>query len=553
AKETYPFHPKYVEVLQEFVTRNKDLQKTRDAVRITRKVVRRILRLKKDASFIMPWHIDLKDRDIRSRILTQSRSEFMDVVSRDIVSEEGRLGSVIECSKSELAYRIATAVFLKTYTYEVFKEPLKVFPDVKEAALMVYEPETFAAEGLSPLDVNDTLAEMVSRLPHFTSESGRYWFTPYPSVIEYVEKKAAEKLREPRLELYREITDCAKNTLIRKERRGIEECGEVFNEKNTIVIGYGDMVEVAVDDKPSLQLIVLVKPEVNEEEVRNFILMKGEAGRRTYRNTIVVACPHKQADFKTLLTFAANKKSAEEVMDSLAEYYKDKDIKSLQEKKLKDYIHYNEKMLSDHLLSTLTRIAYPAKERGNDEVKWTVTSAASAIIPQVEKGLKDPATGPKLRTDISFRDLADFLKNNQNWDLVEGTSRHEFREILDTFYTVTSAPLTTRYAVEQAIKRGVENLDIGIMMGGKLYWKQVGQQNRVEVPVKIEDGAEILPYREAAKVLKDELLKESGIKKIGKEVHKIWYEVDISGRKERLENLVNQKDWERILKVGTIL
>jgi predicted AAA+ superfamily ATPase len=554
AKDTYPFHPKYIEVLQEFVTRNRDLQKTRDAIRITRKVVRRILRFKKETSFIMPWHIDLKDNDIRTRILTQSHSEFRDVVSRDIVSEEGRLGSVIECSKSELAYKIATTVFLKTYTYETFKEPLKVFPDTKEIALMVYEPENFTAEGLTPLDIKDTLAEMVSRLPHFTSESGRYWFTPYPSVIEYVEKKAAEKLREPRLELYRAITDCANSILIRKERRGMEERGEIFDEKTTEVIGYGDILEeITIDDEPQPRLVVLIKPEINEEEVRNIILMKGKEGRRTYRNTIVVVCPHQQLDFKTLLTFAAKIKSAEEVMDSLAEYYKDKDIRNLQEKKLKDYIQDNVRLLNEHLLSALTRIAYPAKEAGKDEIKWTTTSAASAIIPQVEAGLKNPATGPKLRTDISFRDLADFLKMNQNWDLIEGTSRYNFRNILDTFYTVTSAPLTTRYTIEQAIKNGIEALDIGIMMDGKLYWKQIGPQNGAETPLKIKDDAEILPYRIAATIMKDSLQAESGIRKIGKEVHEIWFEVEIVGKKFRLEDLIHQKDWEKILKAGTIL
>ena len=554
AKDTYPFHPKYIEVLQEFVTRNRDLQKTRDAIRITRKVVRRILRLKKEASFIMPWHIDLKDNDIRTRILTQSHSEFRDVVSRDIVSEEGRLGSVIECSKSELAYKIATTVFLKTYTYETFKEPLKVFPDTKEIALMVYEPENFTAEGLTPLDIKDTLTEMVSRLPHFTSESGRYWFTPYPSVIEYVEKKSAEKLREPRLELYRAITDCTNNILIRKERRGIEERGEIFDEKTTEVIGYGDILEeITIDDEPQPRLVVLIKPEINEEEVRNIILMKGKEGRRTYRNTIVVVCPHQQLDFKTLLTFAAKIKSAEEVMDSLAEYYKDKDIRNLQEKKLKDYIQDNVRLLNEHLLSALTRIAYPAKEAGKDEIKWTTTSAASAIIPQVEAGLKNPATGPKLRTDISFRDLADFLKMNQNWDLIEGTSRYTFRNILDTFYTVTSAPLTTRYTIEQAIKNGIEALDIGIVMDGKLYWKQIGPQNGAETPLKIKDDAEILPYRIAATIMKDSLQAESGIRKIGKEVHEIWFEVEIVGKKFRLEDLIHQKDWEKILKAGTIL
>jgi len=167
--------------------------------------------------------------------------------------------------------------------------------------------------------------------------------------------------------------------------------------------------------------------------------------------------------------------------------------------------------------------------------------------------LKNPATGPKLRTQISFRDLADFLKMNQNWDLTEGTSRYTFRNILDTFYTVTSAPLTTRYTIEQAIKSGIEALDIGIMMDGKLYWKQIGPQNGAETPIKIKDDAEILPYRIAATIMKDNLQAESGIRKIGKEVHEIWFEVEILDKKFRLEDLVHQKDWEKILKTGTIL
>ncbi|MCS7097590.1 MAG: ATP-binding protein [Candidatus Methanomethyliaceae archaeon] len=553
-KDTYPFHPKYIEVLQEFVTRNRDLQKTRDAIRITRKVVRRLLRLRRETTFIMPWHIDLKDGDIRTRILTESRREFRDVVSRDIVTEEGRLGSVVECSKSELAYKIATAIFLKTYTYETFKEPLKIFPDMKEVALMVYDPETFTIEGFSPLDIKDILAEMVSRLPHFTSENGRYWFTPYPSVIEYVEKKAAEKLREPRLELHRTITECVKKILTREERRGIEEKGEIFDKEDTKVIGYGELLEeVTIDDKPKPQLVVLVKPEIIEDEVRDLILMRGKEGRRTYRNTIVVLCPHQQANFNTLLTFAAKIKSAEEVMESLTEYYTDKDIRSLQERKLKDYIQDNLRLLNEHLLSALTRIAYPVREAGRDEIKWTITSAASAIIPQVEAGLKNPATGPKLRLDISFKDLAEFLKINQNWDLIEGTNRYAFRNILETFYAVTSAPLTTRHAIEYAIKKGVENFDIGILMDGKLYWKQIGPQNGSETPSKIKDEAEILPYRIAAIDLKDRLLAESGLKKIGRETYKIRYEVEIQNKRISLEDLINLKDWEKILKVGLII
>ncbi len=550
-EDTYPFHPKYLEVLQEFVTRNKDLQKTRDAIRITRKVVRRFLQSNKDSSFIMPWHIDLKDDDIRVMVLTQSYSEFRDIVSKDIVSSEGRLGSISKCSKRELAYRIATAVFLKTYTYETFKEPLKVFPDATEVALMVYDPETFTAENLTSPDIKDTLDEMVNRLLHLTSENNRYWFTPYPSVIEYVEKRAEEMLREPRLELYRVLTERVKNILTKREKRGVEEVGEVFEEKNVKVVGYEE--EITVDDKPYLQLVVLVKPEVSEDEVRNIILMRGKEGRRTYRNAVVVVCPHQQVDFNILLSLAARIKSAEEVLNNLAEYYKDKDIRSLQERKLKAYIDDKVKLLNERLLSALTRIAYPVKEAGRDEVGWITTTAASAVIPQVEAGLENPATGPKLRTDISFEDLVEFLKSNQNWDLIEGTRAYTFRDILNTFYTVTSAPLTTRYAIEQAIKSGVEALDIGVMMDGKLYWKQVGPQGDAEIPTKIKDDAEILPYRKAASILKDILQAESGIKKVDRKIYEVCYDVEINNRRIKLKDLIHQKDWEKILKAGTII
>lgn len=557
-KDTHPFHPKYVEVLQEFVTRNKDLQKTRDAIRITRKVVRRFLRGKDDADFIMPWHIDLRDRDIRSRVLTDSRSEFRDAANRDIASEEGRLGSINECTKPMLALRIATAVLIKTYTYETFKEPLKVFPDLKNVALMVYEPETFAEENMQPSDIETTLDEMLSRLPHFTSEGGRYWFTPFSLVIEHVEKRAAEMLRGPTLELYRTLSVHTKGILLRKERRRgrIIEKGEIFNERNTTIIGYGDSVwgEITVQDTPSMKLIVLVKPDVTEEEVRKLILMRGEKGRRTFRNTVVVVCPPRDVNFDTLLGFAAKLKAADEVMEALGEYYTDKEIRTLQERKLKRYIQDNKNLLQQQLLAALTRVAYPARSMTEDEIRWGDTTASSSVISQVEAGLKDPSAGPKLRTAFTFTDLNDFLKENQNWDLIEGAERREFKDIVNVFYTVTSAPFTTRGAIERAIRQGLESLSVGIKHEGVLYWKRIGPENGADVPTpSLMDTAEILPYRTAAEALKERLLTQSGEKKIGKTVHRVWYEVDIVGKRIKLEDLILQKGWEKALKEGLIL
>lgn len=556
AKDTYPFHPKYVEVLQEFVTRNRDLQKTRDVVRITRRVVRSLLRGRDDCSFIMPWHIDLRDSDIRSRVLTDSYREFSDVASRDIVSEDGRLGSIVECSKPPLALKIATVVLLKTYTYETFKEPLKVFPDMKSVALMVYEPEIFTKENWTPSDIKTALDEMCGALPHFVEENGRYWFTSYYPVIEYVEKRAEELLKGPRIELYKVLKESASDLLVKRERKGQVEKGEVFDERNVVVVGYGDYIwgEVLVKDDTSAKLVIYVKPHVNEDEVRSLILMKGEGSRRTYRNTVVVNCPRLDADFERLNLLAAKILASREVMESLAEYYADKEVRGLMERKLKSYqdnIHNN---LNVNLLSTLTRIAYPRRYGDVDEVGWVETTASSSIISQVEAGLKDPATGPKLRTDFSFSDLNELLKMNLNWDLVEGSERRELREIVNFFYAATVAPLTNRRAIEEALLVGLKQLDIGIKVDDNLYWKRIGPENGAELPsLPLKDSVEILPYRLAANILKDKLLAESGEQLVGKELHVIWYEVEVAGKGIKLQDLILEKDWEKALKTGIIV
>jgi predicted AAA+ superfamily ATPase len=555
AKDTYPFHPKYVEVLHEFVTRNRDLQKTRDAVRITRKVVRRLLKVGEDADFIMPWHIDLRDADIRNRVLTDSYREFRDIASRDIVTEDGRLGSVAECSKPPLALKIATVVLLKTYTYETFKEPLKVFPDKKSVALMVYEPETFARNKWSPLDIETVLDEMRGALPHFTEENGRYWFTPYYPVVEYVQKKAEELLKGPKTKLYEVLKENVKGLLLKRDKRALMEKGEVFDERNVIIVGYGDYLweEALVKDDPSIKLVVLIKPEVSEDEVRRLILTKGE-GRRTYRNTVVCLCPHLNADFDRLHSFAAKILASEEVMEDLAEYYPDEEVRGLMEKKLKRFVDNIRNNLNLHLLSTLTRIAYPRRGTKEDEIGWVETAAASSIISQVEAGLKDPSTGPKLRTDFSFNDLADLLRMNLNWDLIEGVERREFREIVNFFQTVTVAPLTNRGAIERALLEGVERLDIGIKVDDKLYWKRLGVENGAELPpTPLKDSAEILPYKLAANILKERLLAESGEQIAGRELRVVWYEVKVADRRVRLQDLILEKGWEKALKVGLIL
>lgn len=537
--DTYPFHPHYITVLQNMVTRNKDLQKTRDAIKITRKVMRRVLRSGEDAAFIMPWHIDLRDADVRTRILTDSYREFREVAATDITTEEN-LGAVARCSNPFLALRISTSIFLSVYTYETFREPLTTFPDMKTVALMIYEPETFAAENLYPPDIKTALTEMIGRLPHFNVVHGHTWFTPYPSVIEYVEKRAKEL--SSRADLFNMLKTCAGTLLVGSES-GKER---VFTEKNSVIISYGEAEEVFVKDNPQLSLVVLVK-QAAKEDIRKIILME-KGGRRTFRNTVCVVSLS-PGSFEALLECAARMKAAQEMKDVLGEYYTDEEIRSLQERKLTTYTQEHETVLQKKLAAALTQVAYPVNGEKGDEVAFVTVPPHSSIVSQVEAGLKDPGTGPKLRTHITFANLASFLKRTLNWDLIHG-ERREFKDIVYAFYTSTKAPFTTREALEKAVLEGVETLDIGAKMDDVLFWNRV---DGTLIPETVSDAAEILPYKAAAALLKDVLLKEEGEHTVEGKIYRVWYEVECEKKRVKLEDLVVRKGWEDILKRGKVI
>ncbi|MEM3793351.1 MAG: DUF499 domain-containing protein [Candidatus Bathyarchaeia archaeon] len=556
AKDTYPFHPKYIEVLQEFISRNRDLRRTRDAIRITRKVVRRILRENEDPTFIMPWHIDIRDMDIRNSVLTESRREFRDVASKDVADEDGRLGAITECSRPMLAFKTALPILLKVYTYETFKIPLRTFPTLRDAALMTYDPETFSSEGLQPPDIRSILDEMPARLSHFNYQDGRYWFDPYLPITDLVEKRAGEILGGPRLNLYRALAEQAKGLLVRRPRRGEREWAPfLFSEKRTHIVEYGASVYgiPEIEDRPEHRLIVFVKPRdsISDREVEDAIL-RSKGGLRTYRNTVAAVLPKAEADFEKMLSYAAKIRAAEDIGRELKELFRgDEEIAKIRQEKLKQYMQEIENRLNSELLFALTCIAYPRMEDGRDTVHYVVTAPLDAIIAQAETALEDSSTGPKMRRRISFDELTSFLSRLLRWDLAGGDRPIEFGKMLEVFYTNTAAPFTRRDVVEEAIREGLRRLDIGVKMADKVYWKKFGSEEP-NIPAHLRDDAEILPLSIAAKEFSDMLLsKEKQITEGGR-LRVIWYEVEFEGQRFKLRDLIGQPGWVEILKEGIV-
>lgn len=549
-KDTYPYHPKYIEVLYEFVTRNRSLQKTRDAVKITRKVVRRLLqRGDEDPDFIMPWHIRLDSPELLNLIMSGELSHFRSVVQRDIVSEDGRPGLVSSCSKPELALMLSTAILLKTYTYETHKIPLKTFPDAKEAALMVYEPSVFSAKGWQPSDIETALDEMSGRLRHFNSVDGRYWFDPYKSILEYVEGRADELFHGPRQQLYMEIAEHAKAILAKKEK-GVAGEEPVFDESR-VVIHYFSGPPLAIQDSRSLRLVVMLRPDVEDSDLEDAIFRLPGGAKRVFRNTVAVLVPREDR-FASMLRLAAKLKATEEAAGEIKSLYPDEEVRKIQQDRLKKYEQSVENELQELILATLRVVAYPASEGGKDIVKRVETAEANSLIAQAEAGLSDTRTGPKLRRSFSFVEMHELLERVLGWNLIRGQSPVELREIIEFFYSNPAAPFTTISAIEAAVREGVGTLDIAVKVHGSLYWKAVGSRGCRPLPPKIGENAEILPYKVAAREFRDALLRDSGVKQLPDKLVVRYYEVEFQDKTIRLEDLEHYPGWEDILKDGVV-
>lgn len=547
AKDSYPFHPKYIEVLQEFISRNEDLQKTRDAIRITRKIVRKLIQLNNDMDFIMPWHIDLVDKDVRRMVITNSFSKFELVASRDIVTEDGYRGLVNNCSKPELAYRIATVIFLKTYTYEGFKV-IPAFPNTMEIALLVYEPETFKREHLGPVDIVNALSEMSDKLLYLAVDEveERYWFTEYPSIIEYVKRKSKDILRERVRELYDEMAKFLEEEIV-----GKEEGGRVFARDKVEVISYlEDPKEVEISDELVLRLVVVLRPGFTNDDARRIILMRGDRGKRIYRNTIAVLCPSDRNEFEETLHILAEKIAAEEIRNEIEKLYpENKEFQKIQRNRLNEHLKKINRNLASHMLKVLTKAYYPTMVDGKDDVKEILIAPGDSLISQIEDGLKDYKTGPKLKERVEFNELANFLKKNYQMDIESGGRAYKFKDILDIFYEVPSSPFTTRSAIEEAIREGVREGRIGVWIGGKLYWKRIGPEDGMDVPDRVDENAEVLPYKIAAKKLIEELREESGQRNVGDKVIITKYEIVTEDGSFDLEDFIRTRSgWEEILR-----
>jgi len=185
--DTYPFHPTYINTLVDIINNHEKLEKTRDAIKLTRKVVRKLYNEKSNAELIMPYHLDVEDNDFQTLLLsTTSYRGYISAIQTDII------GKAKGYDKPELAKIIAKTIFVKSFVYGDFNKNLRVYPTKQEIIISSYEPSFVKINNLQPNDFADTIDWEASNLTYLIKQSERYWFTQIMTPAKLIEERTKQ-------------------------------------------------------------------------------------------------------------------------------------------------------------------------------------------------------------------------------------------------------------------------------------------------------------------------------------------------------------------------
>ncbi|MGC9106774.1 MAG: DUF499 domain-containing protein [Infirmifilum sp.] len=548
AADTYPFHPEYVRVLMDIVDKHEGLQKTRDAIKITRKVVRNLIRSKAQAGMIMPFHIDPEESELRTILLSYGSYRGFEVV----LGEDLKKAS--EYTKPEIAGKILKSIFLMTFVYGGAVAKYTLYPDMHRVLVASYLPSDALRMGASPKDYVDALEWLSNNLYYLVSDRdrGRYWFTQIKSPNKLVEEKA------------RSIEDLEAEELVEEKARKLllKTSSEVISRRGARQQAAWDPGPFRVESSKVLRVLGPIEHDRREyvvmvalnppapQQIEDAIYRLPNHSERRYANTIYIAYPGSRKNYDSMIWNAKQLKACDEVSKDLKSIYTDKDVLEVMEKKLNSYC-YGENGVEGRLLISILDgidgVAYPTYSEGDNRktfVKVAKGQQALTIIDGVVKALTN-ARPKKIypKDEFSFETL-NHLLSQLGIELSEGSVARKFTTLYGYFFENPRLPAISRDALVKAIKEGVRRLEIGVRKEGKIFFKKIYrcesrdkcsllQAEEGSAPEDISEEDEILPWSLA---LKEQLegLKSVVEKKEGDMIRRRWYGIYLSSEKRVL-------------------
>jgi predicted AAA+ superfamily ATPase len=461
-RESYPFHPTYIDILLRHVAEKKPkvFQRTRFAILVTRKAVRMLWRSQRDPDFIHVWSVDLEDEDISNAIIGKLLSEKD---YRVYLSKLYQVAGKLFQEEKTLAKDLITTVFLRTFLYEGVPEATKAHPTESEVYWAVYDRDY----NVEPARLKAVLERLIEDpdASYIVREDSRVYFTTLIEITEIVGKRAEDALAREKSKLIERLREELSKLLTAKD-----EPHSPFSEDYTL-IRTGEELRLGLrpGDEPQHRVVVYLGA-LDRAEAENLI-----TGYPNYRNVVVVLDAPDEGKRKELLTATAwlyviDRMLKENELETM--FAGDEFVKNVNKLKLNDIRKKMVNTVVSLVPKTFNRVWYPAGDGVRDV---TVLPPKKSLLGNVRTALESRGVEKILKPEEV--DLKVFLGK-----LAEAGGRLDewiqVSTLVDLFYRNPRLWIASKSDILSVLKRLYENLDIMVMREGGIYWKNVCEDGR---------------------------------------------------------------------------
>ncbi len=413
-EEYYPFHPHLIKVLYERLATLDRFQRTRGALRLLTRTIRRIWDQKEeDATLIHPFHIDLADEDILTDLTTHIGEEKLrNAVEADIWKGDGTSTAeqldeqAIENWKAPLVRRACNTIYL--YSLATGREGDRGIRSDALTSLLVTP-----ARREHFMKVRDIVLDYLSDEFHYIDKQGeRYVFIKEPTPIRVIDLLA------------RDTTEGEALNIIREKLQN-----EVFkpmkDSKMEIAIEFFPLTPSKLEDTPTLQVAILnpnfyvLTDKTVLENISQFLEYSDDHKQhlRKYKNStfLLVASEDRLDPVKIV---ARKIHAARKVRDDPLRYQIPKDRKT----DIEQYLAKQEKLLHDYIRSAFLNVIYYHKDgiklyqirdgsgygssaSGHEILKHILTKAIDRVADQLDPEYIQNYVWPANREYVTTEEL----------------------------------------------------------------------------------------------------------------------------------------------------
>jgi hypothetical protein len=475
-QESYPFHPELIRVLYERVSTIDKFNRTRGAIRLLSRVIRRIWSEREsDAILVHPFHVDLADQGILDDLTTGLGEERRrNAAEADIWSSKGGATAQELDNQSRehwgapLVRRACNTIFL--YSLAAGREGALGINSEALTALCTtpQRPDHY-------MRIRDTVLTYLLDSFQFIDRRGeRYVFVKEPTPSRVIEQ------------LSRDITEDESLKIIE------EKLEELYSgDPDWLWIEPFPSNPAKIPDQPHCTLAIL-NPSLHtltsserepSDDVTKFLLYKDESGKklRQFINStfLLVASSDR---LESLRLAARRLKAARMVQDDLLKFNIPKDRKS----DVAEYQARQEKNLNDYLRTAFCNLVYfeshgPAVKTISSNGYGSAKNGKQVIIHQlvnVINRIKEESLDPSYVFEYAWP---------------KGAAKTTVKSLYEQFSSVPGLIIpATKEIFQKTIKRGLDEGSWVLKVGDSIFTHE-----KMPSVISIDDRSELYTFAEA--------------------------------------------------------